>query len=263
MQLDKYALFRQGIYVERMTPAARMAKLANRLWPIATQHDLIRIGGDADGGYLLPDVLDGISACFSPGVADYAGFEESLWRERGIPSHLADHSVAGPPAGFEPRSFTRKFVGAHDDDAFMTLDSWVHSAGESGSSRDLLLQMDIEGWEYAAVLAAADGLLERFRVIVIEIHSVESWGEQHFFGLVEAFFAKLLRRHVVVHNHPNNCCGLVDLGGFVAPRVFELTLLRRDVGAGRGWAEAFPHPLDRPNLAGRADLLLPALWHGP
>jgi hypothetical protein len=36
MQLDTYGLFRQGICVERMTPASRMAKLANLLWPVAT-----------------------------------------------------------------------------------------------------------------------------------------------------------------------------------------------------------------------------------
>ena len=35
--------------------------------------DLVRIGPDEDGGYLLPDDLNGIEALFSPGVSETLG----------------------------------------------------------------------------------------------------------------------------------------------------------------------------------------------
>ena len=40
--------------------------------------NLLRIGGDSDGGYLLPDDLENISSCFSPGVSDIFDFEFTL-----------------------------------------------------------------------------------------------------------------------------------------------------------------------------------------
>jgi hypothetical protein len=36
--------------------------------PVITVKELIRIGGDADGGYLVPNDLEDLSGCFSPGL---------------------------------------------------------------------------------------------------------------------------------------------------------------------------------------------------
>ena len=44
--------------------------------PVKTEHELIRIGGSKDGGYLVPNDLSGIQACFSPGVSDLADFKK-------------------------------------------------------------------------------------------------------------------------------------------------------------------------------------------
>ena len=261
MALRKSELFKQGIYAEKMTARPRLEKLIRRLWPVRTGVALQRIGGAHDGGYLIPDDLAGISACFSPGVDVNASFEHDLRRRHGIDSHLADYSVEGPPMGFEPLSFTRKYLGAFDSPMFVTLDTWVRTHDRPQADGDLLLQMDIEGGEYTTILAASEQLLSRFRVICVEIHDVEGWGQPNFFSIVEAFFEKLLRNFHVVHNHPNNCCGLVDLGGVTAPRVFELTLLRKDRAASVGWVTDFPHRLDAANLRGRPDLHLPQNWY--
>ena len=50
---------------------------------------LVRIGGEGDGGYLLPDDLKGIRKCFSPGVSTTAEFEKHVARTYGIKSFLA------------------------------------------------------------------------------------------------------------------------------------------------------------------------------
>jgi len=36
----------------------------NLVKPVKTNHDLIRVGGQVDGGYLIPDDLEGIETCF-------------------------------------------------------------------------------------------------------------------------------------------------------------------------------------------------------
>ena len=142
----------------------------------------------------------------------------------------------------------------------MTLDTWIEHTPGLEKDGDLLLQMDIEGAEYSSLLSLSPKNLKRFRILIIEFHNIESWGDPAFFKIVTATFKKLLTYFMVVHNHPNNCCGLVNLGGVLAPRVFELTLIRRDRSGSLGRCESFPHELDRPNLLERPDLVLPANW---
>ena len=52
---------------------------------------------------------------------------------------LADRSVDAPPVSHERFTFTRKFIGASDTEAFMTMDSWVRDSIGSQAG-DLLLQ---------------------------------------------------------------------------------------------------------------------------
>lgn len=255
----RYELFDKGIFIDPMVDRSKLQSFISKLWPVSTPVPLIRIGDEADGGYLVPDDLEGIRHCYSPGVSDVASFENDLL-ERGINSHLADYSVDAPPDGLEAASFTKKFLGGLDIDQFMTLRHWMESTGGQPDGSDLLLQMDIEGYEYEVLLSTPIELLRRFRIIVIEFHNIETWAQKDFFNLVQAGIGKLLSEFHVVHNHPNNCCATVNLGGVTAPRVIEMTFLRKDRADATGFATAFPHPLDRMNVPG-SDLVLPANWH--
>lgn len=262
MKLEKYPLLQQGIYVDRITSIDRIQGLIQRLHPVKTQFPLIRLGSDHDGGYLVPDDLGKISTCFSPGVDVNASFEKDLLDIKKISSHLADYSVDGPPKGFIAKSFTKKYLGAFNSEQHITLDQWVDSQ-EPSSLDDFILQMDIEGGEYTTLLGASEKTINKFRIIIVEIHAIESWAQTSFFSIAEGFFMKLLKNFHVVHNHPNNCCGIVNIGGILLPRVFELTLLRKDRATAQGFCDSFPHPEDRPNLTDRPDLLLPTNWYAP
>ena len=232
--------------------------LISSIRPVKTKFDLIRIGGANDGGYLVPDDLKGITACFSPGVADTATFEADLCR-RGIGSHLADASVDGPPKGITPLSFTKKFLGGVNDEINVTLDRWLLREN-CNTSKDLILQMDIEGSEYATILAMPS--LFQFRIIVMEIHHAHLWFNNPLaWNIVSTFFAKLLKKHHVVHIHPNNNCPFVSVDGFLVPDTFEITLLRKDRSEALGYVDSFPHPLDAPNVLDKPDRPLPEGWY--
>ncbi len=261
MQLNPLQLLAQGIYVEAATPQADLTRLIDSLHPVKTKYALRRIGGVNDGGYLLPDDLNGLQACFSPGVADNASFEADLLQKTGVQSHLADYSVEGPPQGFVPKSFRKKFLGCVNDAVFMTLDAWVAEMEGATADSDFLLQMDIEGAEYSTLLSCPEDTLKRFRLIVLEVHNVYAWGQRNFFGMVDDVFKKLLQHFHVAHNHVNTNDGLVDVGGTPVPRTFELTLYRKDRSPAIGYRTAFPHPLDASNVPGRDDLPLPARWY--
>ena len=237
----------------------QVKELIKELRPVKTKYDLIRIGGNNDGGYLLPNDLSGVSTCFSPGVDVTATFEKDLL-SRGIRSHLADASVEGAPDGLEVASFTKKYLDGVNTDDYMTLEFWVKNKG--GALGDLILQMDIEGGEYATILATPIDILRRFRIVAIEIHDVQHWFNNPIaWGVAQTFFTKLLQEFHVVHNHPNNNCQFLQAEDVFMPTVFELTLLRKDRAAPEGFCDQFPHPLDQPNVLDKPDRPLPEGWY--
>ena len=247
-----------GMHAAARTRFATLRALLSALRPLDPGVPLIRVGPDGDGGYLVPDDLDGIRYAFSPGVSNESGFELELAR-RGQRVFLADYSVDGPAARHPSFVFDKRFVGCLTNEQFITLDDWT--AAKLGADRsDLLLQMDIEGAEYETLLAASPSLLSRFRILVIEFHWLPQLWNEPFFALAAPAFKRLLATHAVVHIHPNNCCGSVKSAGLEIPRIAEFTFLRRDRLKSTSYRTTFPHALDRPNVA-KAPLDLPACWY--
>ncbi|MCP9778590.1 MULTISPECIES: FkbM family methyltransferase [unclassified Cyanobium] len=195
---------------------------------------LIRIGGDSDGAYLIPDDLADIEACFSPGVDSFKRFEDQLLWEYGIQSYLCDFSAN--PNDLDTalvevmQTFEKKWLDVDDSANSITLDNWV-AKYVPDCGRDLILQMDIEGAEYRNILQSPSNLLARFRIIVVEVHGLAPL-EDGGIGpaCLDSCLQKLAQTHVCVHAHPNNCCGdsIHQPSGRNIPRVLELTFLRKD-----------------------------------
>jgi hypothetical protein len=250
---------RLGWHSAPRTAAASLRGLLQQLRPLDCGVELIRVGPERDGGYLVPDDLTGIHHLFSPGVSNESGFEAAL-ADRGVQVFLADYSVDGPALRHPRFVFDKRFVGCFTDERYITLDDWHAAKLGADSDSELLLQMDIEGAEYETLLAASPRLLGRFRIMVIEFHWLPQLWNEPFFALASRVFAKLLATHAVVHIHPNNCCGSVKSSGLEIPRIAEFTLLRRDRLRSTAYRTIFPHPLDRPNVA-KKPLDLAACWY--
>jgi hypothetical protein len=241
------------------TPRSNVLSLIESLHPVGVGNPLIRLGPkDGDGGYLIPDDLNGISACYSPGVSYVSGFEKDC-AELGMKVFMADHSVDAPAEHHENFHFIKKFVGGTTFGKYITLDDWVSETLPNGDS-DLMLQMDIEGQEYETLFSTSDKLMRRFRVIAIEFHNLDQFWNLPFFRIASRAFEKILQTHACVHLHPNNCCGSIKKDGLEIPKFMEFTFLRRDRFKGEIKPWCFPNPLDRDNTKMKT-LKLPECWY--
>jgi len=242
----------------KQTPSARVGELIEALRPETTRVPLVRMGPEGDGGYLVPDSLAGISACFSPGVSTESGFELEC-AERGMDVFLADGSVTTPPVDHSRFRFTRKHIGLVDDAHTVTLDAWILETGVHEDD-DLLLQMDIEGFEYPALASLSPQRLRQFRFMIIEFHRLYLLWSKPSFELMDGVFRKLLQTHACVHIHPNNVAPSFTHDGITIPSVMEFTFARRNDTSLVMLPGTYPHPLDRPNNPVHPETVLPRCW---
>ena len=238
--------------------------------PKPSPFGLIRVGGKRDGAYLLPADLYGISACFSPGVANRKDFEDELLKAYGIRSYMVDFSSdeanfrtpLAPGAQF----FDKKWLAPADSENSISLATWVGKREPESSS--LLLQMDIEGAEYANLATVPDSVLAQFRVLVIEFHNFR----ERLMALpndaeFEEVLERLSKHFQVVHARPNNCCpsGPLPSSNTEVPTVIEVTFLRLDRfglrPSNRMRPVKVPHPRDvSRNVIHRPPIHLGGSW---
>lgn len=239
------------------------------LKPKVSPFDLKRVGRDKDGGYLVPDDLVGVTACFSPGVNNFKEFEDQLSGDYGVRCHMCDYSSdiekLRTPLIPGLQTFKKKWLDIDGSADSISLEEWVREL-EPNPADDLLLQMDIEGAEFRNIIACPEEVLNRFRIIVIEIHYLNVCkSESSFQKDLGPLLRKFSQSFVSVHAHGNNCCGEFSLDGcdFNIPNVIEITLLRKDRFEGREpkYVPSLPHPLDiSSNVAGKPPLFLNEAW---
>jgi len=242
------------------------------LKPKPSPFRLVRVGGDRDGSYILPDDLSGVEACFSPGVNNFKHFEDQLSREYRMQCHLCDGSsdldLFETPLIPGLQTFKKKWLAPSSNELSISLEEWIDEMCASPDS-DLLLQMDIEGAEYAILESIDHEVLRRFRVLVLEFHGLHRaiYEPSVLFQICIPLFEKISRDYVCVHAHPNNC---IPYGHPIPGKqaclyeLIELTFLRRDrfmlVPQSRYHAVNLPHPLDIVNFPSSPLLFLEPEW---
>ena len=248
------------------TGSTPLDAIRRTLWRLAPQpcgYPLRRLGGEGDGAYLVPDCLDTISTCFSPGVNNAKAFEDELTLDHGIACQMCDRS-SDPSQFLTPllpgQVFRPLWLEPESSEESISLADWVDEAAPG--SGDFILQMDIEGAEFRNLLTTSADLLNRFRILIIEVHDLGRLADRAFHDQIFAPWVDLLTtNHVCVHAHANNCCGETRLGDdVIVPNAIELTLLRRDFIRADARRLVIPHPLDVMNVASQAPLDLKGLW---
>jgi len=228
--------------------------------------DLVRIGRDHDGGYLVSaSDIEHSQLLISLGVNDDWSFEEQFKKRRDIPTLAYDASVSeryfrkifvkklfsidNPIRWIRAlrkwRSYRaffsmpdvqhiEKFVGLKtDDEKHCTLEEIL----DSTFSANIFLKIDIEGSEYRLL----DHLIShqnRISGLVIEFHDCDLQ-----LSRIEDFIAQFELR--LIHIHANNSAPVRD--GDHLPTVIEMTFSRyADQTDTQTDHRQLPHPLDMP-----------------
>jgi hypothetical protein len=253
--------FKRGIIVNKTVSPNELENFISRFRSKYVPIELVRIGGDGDGGYLLPNNFNSIKYCFSPGVDYTAKFETELSKKYGIKSFMADASVSSPPLSDENFTFVKKFLGSRSVGEFITLSDWMKDCIED-DEKDKILQMDIEGGEYDVLTFETGETLAKFSSMVIEFHGLQNIFDRHFLQMISSIFEKIYQNFSICHVHPNNFSGIASLNGIDVPRLFEVSFIRNDL-IDRFKSDdlvSLPHLLDKKNVEGKPDICMPEPW---
>jgi hypothetical protein len=246
--------------ISRFTTNENLIAFFKQLRPIRNGYNLVRVGSNTDGGYLVPNDFDGISHCYSAGCDKKWTFELELEKSFGIYSRIIDSEDKRPNDLTPKHIYTPKWLGSKSTKSTLTMDHWVSLTSSEGDA-EYILQMDIEGYEWLTLIDLNLDFLLKFRILVIEFHGSRNLiNRKHFDETFKPMIDQLVKYFDPVHIHGNNCCGLVTYGQFVFPEVFELTLHRKDrLKSNEGYAE-LPNSLDSKNLPEKHELIVAWPW---
>jgi hypothetical protein len=214
-----------------------------------------RIGPRQDGGYVMLDDWSGLAGAMSIGIGNDDGWDLDMVG-RGLQVAQFDHTITAPPHAGPGLRWQPIGIGDEAVNNLRTLRSLIAVSGLPAGG-DLLLKLDVEAAEWAALAAGEDAApLGRFRQALVELHWFERIHEDDWFCLAEKALTHLHRTHAVAHVHANNYGGLALIGGVAFPRVLEVTFARRDTYAFAEETAQFPTELDAPCNPRRPDLFL-------
>lgn len=229
----------QGEADERVVRAARMVAPV-----LPTNVDLVRVGGDNDGGYLMADDFDVVGAV-SLGVGPDVSWDKAI-SARGITVAMFDPTVRRPPEQVSQSRFFRLGVRGNSPlPRYETLENLIRMTGFP-SQGDLLLKMDVEASEWESLQDAPTFALQRFRQIVVEFHGLAELALNDRGADMLSVLEKLNNSHIPIHVHANNYGRLVRFDSYWFPDAIEVSYLRGDRADLDARPASLPSTLDAP-----------------
>lgn len=206
----------------------KASRLMNELkvYDISVPHELVRVGRQSDGGYVLvaPVQINGSKLLYGFGVGDDISFELQM-AEQGYEIYLYDHTVKGLPQQHRQIHYYKRGLTGTKDEAHSEMTTLLDLLNENGHEHEenIILKIDIEGAELDVFLNLPEGIMNRFSQIVMEIHNLtdeETWDRQ-----IE-MLDKLNKTHRLVHLHANNYSRIKYLGDLMISEAVEATYVR-------------------------------------
>ena len=237
----------------------KLIKLIKLFRPYNLGYNLIRIGDEKDGGYLVPNCLDDIKFCFSIGVDNKFSFEENLFK-RGINSYLSDYSqdISKIPNIFD---FEKKNIKSFSGGNSLNINEWIETKREIIKKDKLIFQIDVEGDEYEILSSISENNLDQIKILIVEFHDLEYSGNRTLYQTILSVMEKLLKKFDVAHIHPNNWKASSLVNKYFFPSNLEVTFLNKSFVKTKSSIQNLPHKLDFKNVPDKPDIKLETYWY--
>jgi hypothetical protein len=210
-----------------------------------TNCELRRYGDERDGGYLLCENLVAHSqVAYSYGIDGRDQWGCDVSQQLGTTVHEYDcFNLTRPGCQKGTFTFHEECIG----EARQTLDGRPYDtlpeqlARNGDADTRLIVKMDVEGSEWASLIATPDSVLEHIDQLVIELHGTD---DPSYVAMVK----KLNRLFYVVHFHANNNACMKGIRPFTA-WANEVLFVNKRIGVPdpNAGPPTLPNPLDAPN----------------
>ncbi len=246
-----------NLYIEKKTLKKDLSKVLKKLLPYTTEFDLIRLGENNDGGYLIPNDLSDISQNYSAGVGNLTKFEKDLEEKYSIISSMVDFNDVDKKLLPSRAKFQKKKIGISTYQENLSINDWLNE--ESG---EIILKMDIEGDEYLTLSSMSDENINKIRILVVELHDLRHLRNYFFFKTFKNFISKLSNFFYVCHLHVNNASKITNIDGYDVPDMLEVTLIRKNrVKKFTNKFAPIPHKLDQKTVIKQKEIFLDKNWY--
>ena len=238
----------------------------NRLIKITLSNKhLIRLGGEADGGYLVPHKIKKTHFLFSIGCDDKINFEidylknNSFYNSKVFIIDPKKCKIKLPKNIFFINSFacSYNFNLKNNKNSYLSVNDFIK---KNYKNLKYALQIDCEGYEFEIIKSLENKILSRAEVIVIECHFNALLKISEGLIIINSFLRKILISHQIIHIHPNNALDNLNINGISVPRYCEITFVKKNKYKKKDSKIMIPHPLDIPNHKKR-EVKIPSAWY--
>lgn len=238
-------------YIKFLNEVRSLLKVADVL-----DGELIRVGKNNDGGYVMLNDFDNMSIAYSLGIGNDVSWD-SYFASLGYDIYMFDHSIDKLPYENEKFHWSKIGISYYESDSMKNLETIISQ--NNHREERMLLKMDIEGYEWEFLSKLPSSILNCFDQIVCEIHDLLDYNRR---TEILSGLQKLNETHQLIHVHANNACQVYFSEYNVFPNNLEVTYVRKE---GRRFNldcrdKYFPTALDQVNVEYLPDIIL-GFWN--
>ncbi len=204
--------------------------------------DLVRVGKDNDGGYLMLDHFGDGKVAYSFGISRDVSWDRDM-AARGYDVLMYDHTINGLPE--ENERFHWSKIGVEGRKSYRadldTLTNLIRKNGHDGE-KNMILKMDVEGAEWECFEETSSRVFAQFDQIALELHRILNFNKLE---RMIACLEKLNQTHQCVHIHMNNYSARAYLDNVPYVDCIEVTFANRGNYRFQKCDSSLPHPLDQ------------------
>ena len=213
--------------------------------------ELIRVGRDFDGGYIMANPISSEKIAYSIGINDDVSWDLGM-AQMGYDVYQYDHTIQKLPVDHENFHWKKIGLGAENKSNFQTLEKMMSENGHTMKS-GMVLKIDIEGGEWEALNNCSEELLSKFDQIILELHGLVKLQSHE---IILKTLELLSRTHFVAHIHGNNYGCVEYCGDLMTPNLLEVTYLNKRIYSFTNRNGCIESELDRPNRSDIPDIHL-------